>query len=97
MRLEMEVWICLVLLLHTLILVGYYPCRDMYHAETDTPAVARTSNLNEELGMVTTVLSDKTGGLSSSQTRMQLVSGDGMCYQSPSIMLFSLVVILRKP
>jgi hypothetical protein len=26
--------------------------RDMYHAETDTPALARTSNLNEELGMV---------------------------------------------
>ena len=25
---------------------------DMYYAETDTPAVARTSNLNEELGQV---------------------------------------------
>ena len=24
----------------------------MYHAETDTPALARTSNLNEELGQV---------------------------------------------
>ena len=24
----------------------------MYHAETDTPALARTSNLNEDLGMV---------------------------------------------
>lgn len=33
----------------------------MYHADSDTPAVARTSNLNEELGMVNTVLSDKTG------------------------------------
>lgn len=33
----------------------------MYHAETDTPALARTSNLNEELGMVNTILSDKTG------------------------------------
>lgn len=37
--------------------------REMYHAETDTPALARTSNLNEELGMVNTVLSDKTGTL----------------------------------
>lgn len=37
--------------------------RDMYHPETDTPALARTSNLNEELGMVNTVLSDKTGTL----------------------------------
>jgi hypothetical protein len=25
---------------------------DMYHEESDTPAVARTSNLNEELGQV---------------------------------------------
>jgi hypothetical protein len=33
--------------------------RSMYHEETDTPAVARTSNLNEELGMVNTILSDK--------------------------------------
>jgi hypothetical protein len=33
--------------------------RSMYHADTDTPAVARTSNLNEELGMVNTILSDK--------------------------------------
>lgn len=31
----------------------------MYHPDTDTPAVARTSNLNEELGMVNTILSDK--------------------------------------
>ncbi len=29
----------------------------MYHPETDTPALARTSNLNEELGMVNTILS----------------------------------------
>lgn len=27
---------------------------EMYHAETDCPAVARTSNLNEELGQVRT-------------------------------------------
>ena len=34
---------------------------DMYDPVTDTPARARTSNLNEELGMVATVLTDKTG------------------------------------
>ena len=28
---------------------------NMYHAETDTPALARTSNLNEELGQVSTI------------------------------------------
>jgi len=36
---------------------------EMYHEETDTPAMARTSNLNEDLGQVNTVLSDKTGTL----------------------------------
>ncbi|KAK4798453.1 hypothetical protein SAY86_030779 [Trapa natans] len=36
---------------------------DMYHAETDRPARARTSNLNEELGQIDTILSDKTGTL----------------------------------
>lgn len=35
----------------------------MYHAETDTPAMARTSNLNEELGQVKYIFSDKTGTL----------------------------------
>ncbi|KAJ7530962.1 hypothetical protein O6H91_14G026500 [Diphasiastrum complanatum] len=37
--------------------------RQMYHEETDKPANARTSNLNEELGQVDTILSDKTGTL----------------------------------
>lgn len=36
---------------------------EMYHAESNTPAVARTSNLNEELGMVKYMFSDKTGTL----------------------------------
>lgn len=35
----------------------------MYHKDSDTPAMARTSNLNEELGQVKYVFSDKTGTL----------------------------------
>ncbi|XP_031276824.1 putative phospholipid-transporting ATPase 9 [Pistacia vera] len=35
----------------------------MYYEEADKPALARTSNLNEELGQVDTILSDKTGTL----------------------------------
>jgi phospholipid-transporting ATPase len=35
----------------------------MYHHETDTPAVARTSSLCEELGQVDYIFSDKTGTL----------------------------------
>ena len=35
----------------------------MYHAETDTAAIARTSSLCEELGQVDYIFSDKTGTL----------------------------------
>ena len=34
---------------------------EMYEAATDTPALARTSNLNEELGQIQYIFSDKTG------------------------------------
>ncbi|KAI4463660.1 putative phospholipid-transporting atpase [Holotrichia oblita] len=37
--------------------------KEMYYEETDTPAMARTSNLNEELGQVKYIFSDKTGTL----------------------------------
>ncbi|XP_023030774.2 probable phospholipid-transporting ATPase IA isoform X3 [Drosophila willistoni] len=36
---------------------------EMYHEESNMPAMARTSNLNEELGMVKYIFSDKTGTL----------------------------------
>lgn len=37
--------------------------RHMYHSETDTPFVCRTTTLNEDLGQVQYILSDKTGTL----------------------------------
>ena len=37
--------------------------KQMYYAPTDTYALARTSNLNEELGQIKYVFSDKTGTL----------------------------------
>ncbi|GFH12108.1 phospholipid-transporting ATPase [Haematococcus lacustris] len=52
----------------------------MYHAETDTPALARTSNLNEELGMVNTVLSDKTGTLTRNVMEFFKCSVAGISY-----------------
>ncbi|CAN0220421.1 unnamed protein product, partial [Ectocarpus sp. 8 AP-2014] len=36
---------------------------DMYHEATDTPSRVRTMNLNEDLGQITHVFSDKTGTL----------------------------------
>ena len=35
----------------------------MYYAKTDTPARARTTTLNEELGQIEYIFSDKTGTL----------------------------------
>ena len=54
--------------------------RRMYHAETDTPMRARTSNLNEELGMVHTVLSDKTGTLTCNSMEFFKCSVAGVSY-----------------
>ena len=56
--------------------------RSMYHPETDTPALARTSNLNEELGMVNTVLSDKTGTLTRNVMEFFKCSIAGVSYGS---------------
>lgn len=54
--------------------------RAMYHEETDTPALARTTNLNEELGMVHTVLSDKTGTLTCNTMEFFKCSIAGVAY-----------------
>lgn len=53
---------------------------DMYHEETDKPALARTSNLNEELGQVDTILSDKTGTLTCNSMEFIKCSVAGVAY-----------------
>jgi len=55
---------------------------EMYHAETDTPACARTSNLNEELGQVKYVFSDKTGTLTKNVMEFQQCSVGGTVYSA---------------
>ncbi|KAG9152886.1 hypothetical protein Leryth_012506 [Lithospermum erythrorhizon] len=52
----------------------------MYYEEGDKPARARTSNLNEELGQVHTVLSDKTGTLTANSMEFIKFSAAGTAY-----------------
>ncbi|XP_028167946.1 probable phospholipid-transporting ATPase IA [Ostrinia furnacalis] len=56
---------------------------EMYHSATDTPAMARTSNLNEELGMVKYVFSDKTGTLTCNVMDFHKCSIAEMIYNRP--------------
>ncbi|XP_068651684.1 probable phospholipid-transporting ATPase 4 [Aristolochia californica] len=52
----------------------------MYDEETGDTAQARTSNLNEELGQVDTILSDKTGTLTCNQMDFLKCSITGVSY-----------------
>ncbi|KAK1362770.1 Phospholipid-transporting ATPase [Heracleum sosnowskyi] len=52
----------------------------MFDEVTETPAQARTSNLNEELGQVDTILSDKTGTLTCNQMDFLKCSIAGTAY-----------------
>lgn len=52
----------------------------MYHEESNKAARARTSNLNEELGQVDTILSDKTGTLTCNSMEFIKCSVAGTAY-----------------
>jgi phospholipid-transporting ATPase len=54
----------------------------MYDEISDTPAVARTSNLNEELGQVKYLLTDKTGTLTQNVMLFKQCSVGGIAYGS---------------
>uniref|UniRef100_A0A3P9IXP8 Phospholipid-transporting ATPase n=1 Tax=Oryzias latipes TaxID=8090 RepID=A0A3P9IXP8_ORYLA len=54
--------------------------RKMYHANSDTPAEARTTTLNEELGQIKYVFSDKTGTLTQNIMVFNKCSINGKSY-----------------
>uniref|UniRef100_A0A4W6DPD8 Phospholipid-transporting ATPase n=1 Tax=Lates calcarifer TaxID=8187 RepID=A0A4W6DPD8_LATCA len=57
---------------------------EMYYSETDTPAMARTSNLNEELGQVKYLFSDKTGTLTCNVMHFKKCTIAGITYGNNS-------------
>ncbi|KAM8885159.1 phospholipid-transporting ATPase ID-like isoform 2-T4 [Spinachia spinachia] len=54
--------------------------RKMYHSRNDTPAQARTTTLNEELGQIKYVFSDKTGTLTQNIMTFNKCSVNGKSY-----------------
>ena len=58
--------------------------RALYDPASDTPAAARTSNLNEELGQVGVVLTDKTGTLTANRMAFCAASVGGVVYGAPT-------------
>lgn len=57
----------------------------MYDSETDTRALARTSDLNEELGQVAYIFSDKTGTLTQNKMSFYKCSIGGRRYGSDGL------------
>ena len=53
---------------------------DMYYEKTDTPALVRTMTLNEELGQISHVFSDKTGTLTCNIMDFRKASINGVSY-----------------
>jgi phospholipid-translocating P-type ATPase (flippase) len=64
------------------VMQGFFISKDlhMYHTETDTPATVRTSALNEELGQIEYIFSDKTGTLTCNMMEFLKFSVSGVAY-----------------
>jgi len=90
-----EGWITILLLLNNYVPISLYVSMEfakaiqgqqinwdleMYHQETNTPALTRTTNLNEELGQIQYILSDKTGTLTQNVMEFRKCFVKGVSY-----------------
>uniref|UniRef100_A0A8C1UB78 Phospholipid-transporting ATPase n=1 Tax=Cyprinus carpio TaxID=7962 RepID=A0A8C1UB78_CYPCA len=62
---------------------------DMLYEVSNTPAMARTSNLNEELGQVKYIFSDKTGTLTCNVMQFKKCTIAGVAYGAPVCVFIS--------
>lgn len=68
----------------------------MYDKENDFYAIARTSNLNEELGQIQYVFSDKTGTLTCNKMEFKRCSIAGIEYGAGNAQEFNSYQLLRN-
>lgn len=69
----------------------------MYCEESDTPAMARTSNLNEELGQVRYILTDKTGTLTKNVMEFKKCSIAGTIFEEEDFETMSQIIKNNQP
>lgn len=62
----------------------------MYDAKTDQPAKANNSNLNEDLGQVDYLFSDKTGTLTENEMVFKQFSIDKIIYEYKDRLVYKL-------